>query len=88
MFSATRPEAAASSSEPEPSVRQPSKRPEESLITSLRQKAAEYARTGVDPELVESLSEALQHHPGTERAARLREMQNCDKALWGIRSSD
>ena len=47
---------------------------------TLRQKAAEYARTGVDPEIFESLSQALKHHPGTERAARLREMQSCDKA--------
>lgn len=57
----------------------PSRRPEDSLIAALRRKATEYAQTGVDPELLQSLSEALQHHPGTERAARLREMQSCEK---------
>ncbi|CAE7681431.1 unnamed protein product [Symbiodinium sp. CCMP2592] len=60
-------------------TQRPSRRPEDSLISTLRRKASEYAQTGVDPELLQSLSEALQHHPGTERAARLREMQSCDK---------
>ena len=52
-------------------------RPEQSLIASLRQKAADFAQTGVNPDLVESMAEALKHHPGTERAARQREMQSC-----------
>ena len=54
-------------------------RPEQSLIASLRQKAADFAQTGANPDLVESMAEALKHHPGTERAARLREMQSCIK---------
>ncbi|CAK9079503.1 Pentatricopeptide repeat-containing protein PFL1605w [Durusdinium trenchii] len=52
-------------------------RPEQSLIASLRQKAADFARTGANPDLVESMAEALRHHPGTERAARIREMRSC-----------
>lgn len=51
--------------------------PEQSLIASLRQKAADFARTDVNPDLVESMADALKHHPGTERAARQREMQSC-----------
>lgn len=51
--------------------------PEQSLIASLRQKAADFARSGVSPDLVESMADALKHHPGTERAARQREMQSC-----------
>ncbi|CAK0824371.1 unnamed protein product [Prorocentrum cordatum] len=51
--------------------------PGESLIAALRERAADFERTGVHPDLKESLEEALRHQPGTERAARLREMQAC-----------
>jgi len=53
--------------------------PGESLVASLRQRAENFARTGVDPDIRESLEEALSHHPGTERAQRLREMHSCLK---------
>lgn len=49
----------------------------EGLIATLRQQATEYEKTGVNPDLAASLAEALEHHPGTERATRLREMQAC-----------
>lgn len=49
------------------------------LIASLRERAVEFATTGVHPDIQESLEQALQHHPGTERAARLREMRACTK---------
>ncbi|CAJ1340960.1 unnamed protein product [Effrenium voratum] len=74
----------AASDMPSASSREPAEQdvrgmPEQSLIASLRQKAKDFARTGVDPEIVDSMAEALKHHPGTERAARVREMQACAK---------
>lgn len=51
--------------------------PADDLISTLRQRAVEYAETGVDPDLKESLEQALAQHPGAERAARLREMRAC-----------
>lgn len=58
--------------------------PEQSLIASLRQKAEDYARTGVDPDLLESMSTALQDFPGAERAARLREMRSSEADFEGL----
>ena len=62
----------------------PRRGPEQSLIASLRQKAEDYARTGVDPDLLESMSEALQDFPGAERAARLREMRSSEAHFEGL----
>lgn len=47
----------------------------EGLVAALRRKAEDFASTGVEPELRDSLMQALQHHPGTERSARLQEMR-------------
>mmetsp|Transcript_58774 Transcript_58774/g.190294 ORF Transcript_58774/g.190294 Transcript_58774/m.190294 type:complete len:907 (+) Transcript_58774:98-2818(+) len=46
----------------------------EGLVATLRKKAEGFAKSGVDPEIKDSLLQALAHHPGTERAARLQEM--------------
>lgn len=51
--------------------------PADSLVASLRQRAQDFDKTGVDPDIKQSLVEALASHPGAERAARLQEMQSC-----------
>eukprot|EP00928_Gymnodinium_smaydae_P030010 TRINITY_DN22431_c0_g1_i1.p1 TRINITY_DN22431_c0_g1~~TRINITY_DN22431_c0_g1_i1.p1 ORF type:complete len:932 (-),score=247.40 TRINITY_DN22431_c0_g1_i1:150-2945(-) len=61
--------------------------PAGNLIALLRGKAEEYEKSGVNPDIKQSLVDALRHNPGTERAARIREMRECKETFESLAAS-
>jgi len=58
------------------------------LIATLKKKATAYGQTGVNPDTLETLKQALHHDASLEREARLKEMMSCTMTFADLVQSD